>query len=332
MALATAAHLVFINIGWMVNYAGPSPADPTLGNFGHLKTHSVGHEAWNFKLLRGKAYGYVPRSARIRLERLGGAKGASSLSGITVVWIARNPRDKRTYIVGWYKNATVYRNEDAIKKRRSPEFDVYYQIEAPADGVTLLHPDARVFPIPTTKEKGNLGQNPVWYGKDDAFRESVHDYIFDDRLPVVPRRRTLRQQDPELRRKVERAAIEHATRYFSSAQGGSRSVASVESLGLGWDLEATAYDDSVLKIEVKGISSNTILAELTPNEYSKMTSTEHRKDYVVYIVTEALQKKARAHIFRFDAERSSRDALVWVTDDERRLKVDPRMAARLSCL
>lgn len=331
MDWAGTPYLVFINIGWMVNYAGPSPSDPTLGNFGHLKMHSVGHEAWNFKILRGKAYGYVPRNAGIQLERLGGTKGENLLTGITVVWIARNPRNKRTYIIGWYKSATVYRNGYTIKKRRSSEFEVYYQIEALAENVTLLPPDARVFPIPTAKKKGNLGQSPVWYGKDDAFRKSVDDYIFEGRLPVVPLKNIPKQQDPELRRKVEKAAIEHATRYFTSAQGGSREVESVELLSRGWDLEATACDGSVLKIEVKGISSNVIMAELTPNEYAKMISAEHRQDYVVYIVTEALQKTAQAHIFRYDAERSSRDALVWVTDDERRLKVDPRVAARLSC-
>lgn len=331
MTLVTGTELVFINIGWMVNYAGPSASDPTIGNFGHLKTHSVGHEAWNFKPLREKVYGYVPRSARIRLERIGGKKRADAIDGVTVVWMARNPRNRRTYIVGWYENATVYREAGAITRRRSKGFDVHYQVEAPSDDATLLPPDARIFPIPTAKEAGNLGQSPVWYGKDDAFRESVRAYIFDGRLPTTPARGSPRQQDPELRRKIERAAVAHATRYFSSAQGGNRSVASVEPYGKGWDLEATAFDDSVLKIEVKGISGRSILAELTPNEYEKMISVEHRQDYIVYILTEALEKTARAHIFRYDSERSDRYISLWVTDDDRQLKIERRIGARLTC-
>lgn len=330
--MAIEAQLVFINIGWMVNYAGPSSNDPTLGNFGHLKTHDVGHEAWNFKPLRGKVYGYVPRNARIRLERLGGARAAESTSGVTVIWIARNPRNGRTYIVGWYKNATVYRNSDAITRRRSSEFEVHYQVETKDGDATLLRPDARVFPIPTAKTKGNLGQSPVWYGKDDVFRKMVHDYIYEGRLPPMPKKGSPRQPDPELRRKIERAAIEHATLYFSSPEGGSRNVVSVEPYGRGWDLEATAFDESVLKIEVKGVSGKAILAELTPNEFTMMMSAQHRADYIVYIVTEALEKTARAHVFRYDAERSNRNEAVWVTDDNRRLGIERRTGARLRAI
>lgn len=330
MASSSITPLVFINIGWMVNYAGPAPNDPTIGNFGHLKIHSVGHEAWNFKPLRGRMYGYIPRSARIRLERLGSPRAAPSLEGVTAVWIARNPRNRRTYIVGWYTNATVHRQTDAIVRRRSRDFDVNYQIEAAEENTTLLPPDARVFPVPTAKKKGNLGQSPVWYGKDDAFRQQVRDYIVHGRLPSTPSPGSPRQQDPDLRRKIERAAVAHATRHYSSAKGGRRSVVSVEMLGRGWDLEATAFDNSVLKIEVKGLSGSSILAELTPNEYAMMTSPDHRQDYIVYIVTNALEKSARSHVFRYDAERSSSKELLWVTDDDRRLSVEPRTGARLT--
>lgn len=330
MASTTETPLVFINIGWMVNYAGPAQNDPTIGNFGHLKTHSIGHEAWNFRPLRGRVYGYIPRNARIQLERLGSPRAAPSVEGVTAVWIARNPRNRRTYIVGWYTNATVHRQTDAIVHRRSRDFDVSYQIEASEENATLLPPDARVFPVPTAKEKGNLGQSPVWYGRDDAFRQQVRDYIVHGRLPSTPSTGSPRQQDPELRRKIERAAVAHAKRYYSSAKGGRRNVVSVEALGRGWDLEATAFDKSVLKIEVKGLSGSSILAELTPNEFAMMTSPNHRQDYIVYIVTNALEKSAHSHIFRYDAERSSSKELLWVSDDDRRLSIEPRTGARLT--
>jgi hypothetical protein len=38
---------------------------------------------------------------------------------------------------------------------------------------------------------------------------------------------------------------------------------------MGWDLEAI-LPDKLLKIEVKGLSQEEILIELTPNEYDKM--------------------------------------------------------------
>lgn len=323
--------LVFANIGWMVKYNGPSSDDPTLGNFGFLKTDTVGHEAWNFKPLRGKVYGYVPRSAQIRLERLGGARNENLLTGVTVVWLARNPRDKRTYIIGWYKNATVHRSSNSISLARSKSFKVGYQIEAPAISATLLTPDARIFPIPTAKVPGNLGQSPVWYGRDESFRAAVRAYIADGKLPVTKRIATSpKQQDPELRRKIEKAAVAHATEYYASDAGGRREVVSVETLGRGWDLEATAFDGSVLKVEVKGLSGKDVVVELTPNEYAHMISAEHRSDYIVYIVTESLEKSAQAHVFRYDALLSKGKNHVWITDDFRTLKIQPLIAARLS--
>ena len=57
-----AAPLVLVNIGWMIDYAGISADDPTLGGHGYLKANKSGHEAWNFRPYRKKVYGYVPRA------------------------------------------------------------------------------------------------------------------------------------------------------------------------------------------------------------------------------------------------------------------------------
>jgi len=322
--------IVFINIGWMVKYSGASTNDPTLGNFGYLKTDTVGHEAWNFKPLRGKVYGYVPRSAQIKLERLGASKGSEALSPVTVVWMARSPRDKKTYIVGWYKDATLHRSSDAIRFTRAKSFEVAYQVEAPATSATLLPPDARVFIIPTAKVIGNLGQSPVWYGRDESFRSDVRAFIGGKKVRTAPEK-SPRQQDPDLRRKIEKAAILHATGHYTSAEGGNRVVISVEPFGKGWDLEATAFDGSMLKVEVKGLSGTQLVVELTPNEYAMMMAPEHRKDYVVYIVTEALEKSAEGHVFRYNGELSIGRKHVWITDDDRKLIIEKRIAARLSC-
>lgn len=321
--------LLFVNIGWMVHYSGPSPKDPTLGGHGHLKTTKIGHEAWNFAPFRGKLLGYVPRSAAIDLTNLGASKHSGSVQGVTVVWIARNPRDKKTYIVGWYKNAVVYRHADSSRVRHVSDMSVEYQIEAEVGD--LLTVDARVFRIPTAKVEGNLGQHPIWYGRpEEEFRDSVRTYIATGRLPQSDQAAAPRQSDPALRMKIEKAAVDHAKRYFKSAEGGRRSVVSVERDGCGWDLEATLPDGSCLKVEVKGLSGPTVNCELTPNEFSKMMAPEHRPDYIVYVVTNALEDSAKAHIFRYNSDKSYKKNHVWLTDDGRKLKVEERMGARLS--
>ncbi len=283
-------------------------------------------------------YGYIPRNSSIALERLGASKRADTLDGVTVIWVARDPRNSKTYIVGWYEGATFHRRTPGIRLHRNGGFDVHYQVVAPATKATLLKADARVFPIPTAKGKGNLGQSPVWYGKEEAFRLKVLTYVAaggvvpatkmeDDRKGGSPR-----QPDAELRKRIEVAAVNHATNHYQSAAGGSRTIRSVEVEGKGWDLEAIAFDESFLKIEVKGLQGKAIVAELTSNEYSKMLHVDHRGHYVVYIVTGALEKKPTAHIFRFDAKRSKEaKAGVWVTNDGRVLKLQPVTAARISC-
>lgn len=326
--MATEA-MVYINHAWMTHYKGPK-GDKAEGNFGFLKTNDIAHESWNFEPIKRKVYGYVPRSAKINISRLGAKRGDTEVKGVTVVWIARNPRTKKTVIVGWYRNAKIYKNAEHRCLMRSSNFEVGYQIEAPATDAVLLPIDARSYTIPTAKEPGNLGQSPVWYGKGTAFNRDVAEYIDRGGRRVRRPAKAPRQTDPELRRKVEQAAINHAIAYYESDEGGSHRVESVEKDCVGWDLEAFSEDGGQLKIEVKGLSGKYLVVELTPNEYAKMRSLEHRADYIVYVLPEALSPKPVAHIFRYDAILSKGKHLVWMTDDGQRLRIEPIIAARLS--
>lgn len=326
--------IVFVNIGWMKDYAGVSANDQAVGGHGYLKQGNIGHEVWNFMPFKGKVYGYVPRSARINLKNLGGSRTDEFVQPATVVWIARNPSNKKTFIVGWYKNAIVYKENEHIKLKRKGGFEVGYQIVAQADDATLLPVDRRLYPIPTAKSKGNLGQSPVWYGVDQVFRDAVEDYIKSggnfSAEKKAKSKYVKRQTDPELRKKIELAAVRHATAYYESAEGGSQVVDSVEKDGVGWDLNVTAPTGAILKVEVKGLSGKEVVVELTPNEYKKMKHGNHRSQYVIYILTEALTPNARSHVFRHNAEASKGGKLVWAASDGRELEIEPVIAARLS--
>ncbi|RDD64187.1 DUF3883 domain-containing protein [Thalassococcus profundi] len=321
--------LVYINHAWMTHYRGPQ-GDKAEGNFSFLKTNDIAYESWNFEPIRRKVYGYVPRSAKINISRLGAKSGDAEVNGVTVVWIARNPRTTKTVIVGWYRNARIHKDAEHRRLKRSSDFEVGYQIEAPTADAVLLPIDARSYTIPTAKEPGNLGQSPVWYGKGEAFNRDVVEYINRGGAPVKRPSKVPRQTDAELRRKVEQAAINHAITYYESDVGGSHRVESVEKDGVGWDLEAFAEDGANLKIEVKGLSGKDLVVELTPNEYAKMLSPEHRADYIIYVLPEALSSEPVAYIFRYDAILSKGKDLVWVSDEGQRLRIEPIIAARLS--
>lgn len=322
--------LVFVNVGWMVAYRGPTN-DPTLGGHGWLKTHTYGHEAWNFQPHKGRLYGYVPRSARINLRKLGAPASAEELTGVTVVWVARSPRNGVTYVAGWYRNASVHRDSNHYKVPRSTDEVIEYQIEAPVGEATLLAPDQRVLEVPTAKVKGNLGQSPVWYG-NPSFAARVRAHLETGGTAPKPSKKksaaAAKQPDPDERKRIELAAIQHAIRYYESPAGGNRVVQSVEKDNAGWDLTVTG-GDVTLKVEVKGLSGNEVCVELTPNEYLQMRATEHRTMYVVYVVTAATTASARSHVFYYNVDVSKGRNHVWMTEDGRILKIKELTGARL---
>lgn len=323
--------LLFINVGWQVRYRGPAADDPTLGGHGWLRTHKLGHEAWNFLPYHGKVYGYVPRETTVRLENFSAAKTDETLSGITVVWVARHPSTGNTVIVGWYTDALVYRTSGDIRIKRSDTHTISPQVVAKPDNVHLLPLDQRTFTIPTKKEKGCLGQSPVWYGTDDAFRGRVRAFIARGGRFEKPAKKgggAGRQSDPEARKRIESAAVRFVTSYYESIEGGERDVDSVEVQCLGWDLDVRGSGEW-LRVEVKGLSGSDPIVELTPNEYQAMRSTEHRAHYVVFIVTGLAGSKPKAHIFRYDAKASARRRHVWASQSGRLLRIEERKAARL---
>jgi hypothetical protein len=324
--------IVLINVGWMVRYRGLTN-DPTLGGFGWLKAHDYGHEAWNFLPVRGRLYGYVPRSAQIRLTRLGAGSRDEKIAGVTVVWIARSPRTGETFVIGWYRNATIHKNKDHLMVRRSPTLRVEYQIEAAEPDATLLDVEQRVLKVPTEKRPGNLGQSPVWYGNVE-FLQEARQYLKTRRVIRKTRAHGRsgakpRQPDPLLRKKIEAAAVQHAIRFYESKAGGHYAVRSVEGDRIGWDLEAKSGDVTLL-IEVKGLSGGEINVELTPNEYQKMMSPKLRRRYVMYVVTRANTAHDRSHVFYYNLDASSEKRHVWAAEDGRVLDIQPRTAARLS--
>jgi hypothetical protein len=124
--------------------------------------------------------------------------------------------------------------------------------------------------------------------------------------------------DPEHRAKVEDAAIKRAKDYYKRRR---YTVKSVESDNLGWDLEARR-NGKVLLVEVKGLSGNAAVVEVTPNEYECMN--KHKNTYRLCIVTNALSD-SRAKLREFASDNNRR----WWCADNKTLDIDERVAARI---
>lgn len=303
--------LLFCNTGWMDQYQGLSH-DSIQGGGKHVRTHGWGGEMYNFKKIDGMYYGYVqPKIDRetdkpttIRIENLGASKIDKKIDGITIVWLASDPINRGTKIVGWYESATVYRYAKTTPRsagRNHGRQTLPYFITSKGP-VRLIPTDERRVPV-KRGSKGWLGQSNVWYATDQpGFVKAIENYIFKDLVPAFAKLKkrkggkgTPRQPDVLKRIKVEQKAVRVVTKYYRDLD---YDVKSVEKDNVGWDLVATKGKVE-LKLEVKGLSGKNIYTELTHNEYTHVNA--HKDNYRICVVTDTLVKP-KLHIFSHSAE------------------------------
>ena len=154
--------LLFCNVGWMKHYDGID--NDSIERGGKYNEHSVGHEVCNFSDNSGTLYGYVQPTGNINLEKLGATKNAESVTDVTVVWTA-GPVSGGTVVVGWYKDATVYREPQKIPKPSALQRKngvQTYRIKAATHNAVLLPVAERDLMIPRGV-KGGIGQSNVWF-------------------------------------------------------------------------------------------------------------------------------------------------------------------------
>lgn len=126
-----------------------------------------------------------------------------------------------------------------------------------------------------------------------------------------------RQVDIFKKQQVEISAIETTIKYF---EGLDYVVISKEKDNIGWDLEATNINETLL-LEVKGLSGNVSSIELTPNEYKN--SKEKKTNYKLCIVTNALTNP-RLEVFSFNFDKN-----IWTNELNETLQIEERIGARM---
>lgn len=115
---------LFCNIGWMKYYRGQNDNDKLVGGGSYVAAQRHGGEVCNFAPYKKQIYGYVRLSNedrkmrnKININRLGAKKDDSFIENVNVIWTAKDPAlDGKTVIVGWYTNATVYREFQEFDK------------------------------------------------------------------------------------------------------------------------------------------------------------------------------------------------------------------------
>ena len=316
----------------MESYRGNRRSDQITGGGSYVREEGMGHEVCNFQAHNGSVYGYVQPSSgqrsasagSIKLESIvdsDASKDDEFVEGIFVIWTATRP-EGGTVVVGWYENATVFReyqnfgSTPTLHKENGLEG---YRISANFDDAKLLPIDERTIQI-RRQTTGSIGQSNVWYGNSEIGRDVVRQVQALARGERNSRKyQRAHTTDPEHNSKVEKAAVIKAWKHYEEL---GYSLTSVEKDNVGWDLEASLGKNK-LRIEVKGLSGKSPNVELSPNEYRAWSDS--KQGYRLAIVTEALASP-KLHICYYSHEH---DAWRVSNHDEASVDVVERAAAQV---
>jgi hypothetical protein len=297
--------LLFARIGYMQYYAGLQKGDEKPKHGGSYNKNKIGHEVFNFKPARDAVYGffqpYLKRGAEITLS-LGridpAAATADALENVLVVFVSRSDI-RGQVVVGWYNNATVFREYQEPRPKMLRE-NYFFIIKAKAADAVLLPEKLRTYSIP--KGIGAFGRASVVYpyeangearnisaGKYKWIGNAI-DYVssydgpnlvknplanLEDKIgEIAENERASRsgqgfQVNSEMRRQIEIYAVERAKRHFRNQKYEVEYVGQNRS----YDLKCTRGSD-LLRVEVKGTQADGSSVILTPNEV--FNAREHK--------------------------------------------------------
>lgn len=151
----------------MKNYGGIEN-DRIDSDVSWIREHGYCHEMFNFRPDNGEFRGFVEPKGSIRIDRLDKQAHSSDeyIENVTVVWVSSSPQG-RTYIIGWYLNAIIYRREiepAADTQRIFQGNKIFFNVKAKIKGCVLLPLSERTTSVPTGK--GGIGQSNMWYADD----------------------------------------------------------------------------------------------------------------------------------------------------------------------
>ena len=336
-------NILFCRIGWMQYYQGLLEQDQIYGGGSYVTLYGYGHEIFNFLPDdQGNLYGFVEVGGDLSVYKLGAERYQPSASNVQVVWCSRPRHSGKMYIIGWYRNATVFRKPQQcpshlIGKRPLPRIDdkwTYRVIGKQSESV-LLPEDERIFVVPRgTPTSNGFGRKNIWYAgftRDNMeFRREVLNYIAtrEKQIPEIVRRERAGvvryQPDIEKRQKVEQLAMDTTQTWYREHGWVTEDVSD---RNRGWDIEAK-LGNRLLMIEVKGLSGEIIAFELTSREYEEMKRLSPQGSYYVCVVTNALNEERVLHHFIYHAEANE----LVDTNSGIRLQIQDKIAARITVI
>lgn len=349
MTISNQSKILVCNVGWMARYQGlKGQPDSIVGGGKWVKENKQGHESCNFLVApSGDVFGHFETikgeiDREVSIEKLGATDDAEYIDHIDVVWVATDPHGGGRRVIGYYRDARVYRRRQKhgkflTKQHRLDEIRSY-RVSTQAKNMKCLALEDRC--ITLGKPPGWIGQANWWFPAN-SLHPGVPAFLAEVRALLtshntLPQRKSAAKKwgrqslDPARNALIEAAAIDEVTKHYIG-----KKVRSVEKDNVGWDLEI--YQEGALipgseplyRVEVKGLSGPNVVIGVTPNEYRYMKAhlAGSLPCYRIAVVTSVLTQR-RLHIFKYDRERET-----WIDEIQRKvikLKIDEKMAAIVS--
>ena len=179
--------ILFCNIAYMKYYKGIiKNLDGPRNGGGYVQRTGDAYEKYNFLSqasdMGERCYGFFETKStngknanQLHIEKINNiSKECEKATNVLVIWCAKFCHN-RSVIVGWYKNANVYRNYEHtdIVLADGSLYSQAYNIEAAAEDCVLLSESERNVNIWTApRKKQNLsygfGQSNVWFAAEES--------------------------------------------------------------------------------------------------------------------------------------------------------------------
>lgn len=289
----------------MALYKGAHEERPQGG--GSYTQENIGSELFNFKPVKEYLYGFVKAGSggtAVNLRRLDpAAKGNAELDDVTVVFVARHPREGGQRVIGWYKDATVYAKNGVHPLKADYKKKIVFCLQALASKACLVPTSARKEPVPSGKD--GMGESNVRYydehGGRKRWMERVREYVENYAGPnllededaeaeqseaaeIVIETSAGFETNPRIRRAVEEHAMRCAERHFTKLGFA------VKRVGKPYDLLCTGK--GVRKfVEVKGTRTGGAAVALTRNEVDFLQ--KNAPSAVLFVVHSVRLKKGK---------------------------------------
>ena len=188
---ADLSKVLICRISWMREYVGLANDAIRVPAGDFPKRNGWGGECWNFRAWRGSLYGYARVDPEPMVRRLNSGIDADSLDEVTVVWVSHKGSIDKTYVIGWFEQATVGKwsqrpdaemivREARKAGRKVRQKELRYFVTCKTADARLLPEGERAFPVPTGKgwmSWQNLRFYPDGGTKHEKFKGRLLDYI-----------------------------------------------------------------------------------------------------------------------------------------------------------